>query len=144
MFVFDTSLTKLFYIFKIVFFCFVDDCDKFIIRVFVLWFEIRVVGFFGAYCLFKVDSVYQLRDLNDSFITSIAKTAMLKSDLWVGAKVIDELAFFFYKYSFFSTANIRYKKIFLPTSYSQCIFSLLRYYGIRIIMINDAWLSKLI
>lgn len=80
MFNFDIGFVKLLHAFEVVFYFFIYN-GRFVVRVFILQLEIRRVGFIEIYCLFEINSIYQLRGLNYSCIAGISKLAMPKSYL---------------------------------------------------------------
>ena len=78
--------------------------------------KIIKIEFFEVYCLYNNKFISQFRGLNNSYITNIAKTAMLKLDLWIVVKVVDKLPVLLYKNDFFNADIIEYKKSILSIS----------------------------
>lgn len=142
MFAFNTSFAKLFYTFKIVFFCF-SNSNKFVVNICVGVYIVRLgiggVRFIvGTYYLSKVDSVYQLGSLDYSCIAGITETTMPKPNLQIGTKAISRSASSLHKHYLPFEANFKHKKVFVPACHLQYALSLLEYYGIGVVMLCNA------
>lgn len=86
MLVFDTGFTKFFHTINIKLYDFIDR--KRLVGIWIKFkLRIRKLRVINKPCyLFEIDSIYQLRDLDDSCIVGIINLIMQKLDLWIKAE----------------------------------------------------------